>query len=209
MTGELDATVVSRVGAITRVAEPAIIEEPASSFPDVETSVAQQPAPAVDPFPESQPLPPRSPIPLQPVDPPEPKLSLTFDGADRATVGREWTAVFTISNTGDADARNVAVDIMLPEHLRHRHGSSVRHWIANLAAGESRTARLIVVAESAGHARFSADLSLAGTHVDRKRIELQIEAGVPISQASHEWSPRREPPQPCSPSMILQPLCVW
>ncbi len=211
VTGELDVTVVSRIGAITRVSEPSVVVAPMpTKSPDVEHSVAQQPAPAVDPFPESQPLPPRSSIPMQPTYEPLPIVSMTLDAVDRATVGREWTALFTISNTGDAAAYDVAVDIALPEHLRHRHGESIRHLISVLAPSETRTARLIVLVEAAGQAYFSADLSLAGSVVEHEPIEIQIDPSAPVEQASYQVSPRRESPRPCSPPMILlHPGCPW
>lgn len=210
VTAELDVTVVSRVGAVTRVSEPPIVEAPEPSIPDVETSVAQQPAPAVDPFPESQPLPPRSSIPSLPAHEPRPQLSLSFQADDRATVGREWTALFTVANTGDAPAFDVSVDIELPEHLRHRHGAVVRHIIDSLAPGESHTARLIVVAETAGRSQFAAHLSMAGELVEQEPIELRIAPRPPVAQASHETAVRRPEPRPCiPPTTLLQPGCAW
>ncbi len=207
VTSDVDVTVVSRIGATTRVSEAPQIESPTPSIPDVEHSVAQQPAPIVDPFPATQPLPPRSSIPMPPTYQPQPNVSMTIEPNGTVTVGREWSTIFTVTNSGDAAAYDVAIEIDLPRHLNHRHGASIRHQIAELSSGETRTARLSVVAEITGNPRFGADLSVGNVVVQQESIVLSISPAGNIEQASHQSA---QAPRPCSTSVILvRPGCAW
>jgi hypothetical protein len=211
---ETEVTVVSRVGAITQVSDPPVVEEPspAASIPDVEPSVAQEPSPMADPFPGFQPLPPRSSIPQPPQTEPaaSPIVSMTWESSEAATVGREWSTVFMVTNTGDAPARGVAIEISLPRQLRHRHGTAIRHEIAQLAPGESRRARLIVIAEAPGRPEFSATLSHDQRVVQQEAIGLSISPAGEVEQTSFDRPARREEPVRCTPPLILlRPGCAW
>lgn len=211
VSSNVDVTVVSRIGASTRVSEaPEIASpDPLPSMPDVEPSVAQQPAPVVDPFPETQPLPPRTSIPTPPTYQPQPNVSMTVEPNTTATAGSEWSTVFTVTNSGDASAYDVAIEIDLPRHLRHQHGTSIRHHIAELAPGETRTARLIAIAEITGTPQFDADLSVGNVVIDQQTIGLSITSSGDVEPTSYQ-QPTAPSTRPCSTAVFLvRPGCAW
>lgn len=211
LSSEVEVTVVSRIGAITQVSDPPIVEEPlaGSSIPDVEPSVAQQPAPMEDPFSIPEPLPPQSSIPFQPLHQPSPDVSMSIAEIDVGKVGREWSTTFVVSNTGDAPAYDVVIEVIVPPEFRHRHGRAIRHQIAELAPGATRRARLRVVAEESGVADFDAALLLDSIVVQTESLAIPIEPAAEVEQASFSRPARRSSPEGCPPVILQRPYCGW
>jgi hypothetical protein len=155
---------------------------PAADEPVIEESIPVEPEMALPEEPEedqgwsSTPRP----VPLDPVQAPQPLLSLRTRSQTTAAAGDVVTTVFEISNTGDGAADEVLLTVHLAPGLKHKHGDTVEHHIATLGPGETRTARLYTRAAATGVARFDAVLSHAGESDDEQSHAVQI--AVPNSR---------------------------
>mgnify|MGYP002623015134 FL=1 len=79
-----------------------------------------------------------------------PKLSLAIQGPSEVAVGERAVFRFVVSNTGQAEARNVYIENLLPAALEHPGGDAIECEIGTLAGGESREVELAVTAVAAG-----------------------------------------------------------
>jgi uncharacterized repeat protein (TIGR01451 family) len=163
-------------------------QRPSSTLPPAEEPVIEEPIPVEpeltlpeEPAPEEQGWSPTPrPVPLDPVQPPQPLLSLKTRSQTTAATGDVVTTVFEISNSGEGTADEVLLTVHLAPGLRHKHGDTVEHHITTLGPGETRTATLYTRAAAAGVARFDAVLSHAGESDDEQSHAVRV--GAPRTQ---------------------------
>uniref|UniRef100_A0A7C4LN53 DUF11 domain-containing protein n=1 Tax=Schlesneria paludicola TaxID=360056 RepID=A0A7C4LN53_9PLAN len=79
-----------------------------------------------------------------------PQLKLRVTAPAEVKIGDEVELVFTISNPGNGDARNVVLRSLLPEGLRHPSGNDLEYVVGDLPAGQSREVPLSVTAVKIG-----------------------------------------------------------
>jgi uncharacterized repeat protein (TIGR01451 family) len=80
----------------------------------------------------------------------EPKLTVKASAPERILIGDTLTLILTVSNPGDGPAEQVKLHAALDEGLEHARGNRADIDIGNLAAGESRSVRLICVTRAGG-----------------------------------------------------------
>lgn len=71
-----------------------------------------------------------------------PQLRLRVNGPSEMRMQESTEFVFTLSNPGDTEAKNVTLRSIIPEGLSHPAGSDLEYKIERLAPGESREVRL-------------------------------------------------------------------
>ena len=103
-----------------------------------------------------------------------PELSLAVEGPSEVAVGEQAVFRFVISNTGEAEARNVYIENVLPPALQHPGGEAIECDIGTLAVGESREVELSVTAARAGPVTTQASAYIG------KQALAQAEASVSI-----------------------------
>lgn len=73
----------------------------------------------------------------------EPKLALKQTGPEKVMLGDPATIAIAVTNPGDGPADKVVIRSELSDGLKHEKGSSVSYELGTLAAGETRTVRLV------------------------------------------------------------------
>jgi hypothetical protein len=106
--------------------------------------------------------------------PPRPILSVKARSPNAVHRGEIVTAYYDITNTGNAPAEDVVLTVRLPDELLHKHGTIVEHRIERLEPGESRRARLLARARTAGTARLDATLSHRNHDDEQAAVSIRV-----------------------------------
>lgn len=121
----------------------------------------------------------------------EPLIGVAVAGPEKVEVGQQVAYVVRVSNPGTGVASNVVIQAAIPEGLEHRGGSLLSIEIGTLSPGESRQARLNLVAVKGGPqelaVRAIADGGLSdetAADVNVAEPQLNIAIGGPMEQLS-------------------------
>ena len=79
-----------------------------------------------------------------------PKIQVTLTAPETARVGEKVPFVIKLTNTGSGAAANMNLHVRLTDGLTHPAGNVIEGTVANLAAGQSKTLPLEVIAGKAG-----------------------------------------------------------
>jgi uncharacterized repeat protein (TIGR01451 family) len=89
----------------------------------------------------------------------EPKIGLEIEGPTEVSSGQAASYKLVVHNPGNGTARNVVVQALLDENLKHADGRELRYAVGTLLPGETRRVELPVLATGSGAARVTAEAS--------------------------------------------------
>lgn len=163
----------------------------------------------VEPEPvDPDPIPPRRVVPEPPpVAAPTPERRIDFVAfMDETTrVGDRCAIEFRAINSGDVDLDDLVVRIDLPPQFDHHLGRRIDYTIGRLAAGATRSARLVVDSIAAGSGSVVVRLEgpeVAKTEERRFEVTAAPEPPRPVAEPS-DPEPRR--PEPVRPAPRRRP----
>lgn len=116
----------------------------------------------------------------------EPMIRLVMQGPDQVMIGEPAPHIVTVSNPGTGVARNVVIEVKVPDGLEHARGERLKMDVGSLNPGESRSVRLSLNATSGGthavqvEARAGQELrQVASSEVSVLAPELQLAVAGP------------------------------
>ena len=205
LTAQTDVELADRVATVVQVdgavEEPSfertpvpVVEPPQVDLPAFPTDSDLPPFPNLDRVETVTPPPPTPSLPVQtelpafpefptpaPQPPGRPILKLTSEPPAAVAVGRDATTWYAISNVGDGPARDIVLKLRLPEGLQHHDGArDVEFSVAELAAGQSRRARLVTRVLSHGRFEIAAEL-VAEDQTETNTVQLFAPQAKPIA----------------------------
>jgi uncharacterized repeat protein (TIGR01451 family) len=92
----------------------------------------------------------------------EPKLAIKHTTPEKVMVGDPASIAIAVTNPGDGPAERVVVRSQLSEGLKHEKGSAVSYELGTLAAGETRTIRLVCQAIRGGQQQIQSVATAEG-----------------------------------------------
>jgi uncharacterized repeat protein (TIGR01451 family) len=88
-----------------------------------------------------------------------PQLKLRVSAPSAVRMGEKADVLFTITNTGDGEAKNVMLRSVLPEGLQHPSGSDLEYFVGDLAPKYSREVPLELTAVKPGQVTQRASIT--------------------------------------------------
>jgi uncharacterized repeat protein (TIGR01451 family) len=123
----------------------------------------------------------------------EPVLRVAVQGPDTVTVGEHAGYMVRVENPGTGTVHNVVIEARIPEGLQHRSGAAPRIHVGTLNPGESRQARLNLMAVEGGErllaVRAEAEGGLsdeAGTQISVAKPSLNVAISGPETTSAGE-----------------------
>ena len=104
----------------------------------------------------------------------EPLLEVELEGPKTVEVGEQVGYIVRVENPGSGIARNVIIQVALPEELKHSSGSLLSIHIGTLSPGESREARLNVAAVQGGSCELKVQTVADGGLSDRAAVSVAV-----------------------------------
>ncbi|MBD3676068.1 MAG: DUF11 domain-containing protein [Planctomycetaceae bacterium] len=80
----------------------------------------------------------------------EPVIGVSVEGPEQVLIGEPVAHVIKIANTGTGTARDVSLEALIPEGLKHPRGERLLLEVGSLEAGEVREVRLALAAVEGG-----------------------------------------------------------
>ncbi len=103
-----------------------------------------------------------------------PQLRLRVNGPSELRMQEATEFVFTLSNPGDSDAKNVTLRSIIPEGLSHPAGSDLEYKIERLAPGESREVRLELTGTKVGRTTLQSIAMAEGNVSTETKTNVEI-----------------------------------
>lgn len=103
-----------------------------------------------------------------------PQLKLRTTAPAEVKLGDKVELLFTLTNTGNGDAKNVILRSLLPEGLRHPSGHDLEYVVGDLPAGQSRDIPLELTAAKIGQVQHKATATADGNVTVESEIFLTI-----------------------------------
>lgn len=103
-----------------------------------------------------------------------PQLKLRTTAPAEVKLGDKVELLFTLTNTGNGDAKNVVLRSLLPEGLRHPSGHDLEYVVGDLPAGQSRDIPLELTAAKIGQVQHKATATADGNITVESEISLAI-----------------------------------
>lgn len=103
-----------------------------------------------------------------------PQLKLRVNGPSELRMQETSEFVFTLSNPGDTEAKNVILRSLIPDGLSHPAGNDLEYKIEKLAAGESREVRLELTGTKVGRVTHHSIASADGNLTTEAKTNIEI-----------------------------------
>lgn len=103
-----------------------------------------------------------------------PRLQLRVNGPSELRMQETAEFVFTLSNPGEGDAKNVILRSIIPEGLSHPAGSDLEYKIERLAPGESRDVRLELTGAKVGRVTHQSIATADGNITTEAKTNVEV-----------------------------------
>jgi len=106
----------------------------------------------------------------------EPVIGVTVDGPDEVLIGEPVAHVIKIANTGTGTAREVSLEALIPEGLKHPRGERLLLEVGSLEEGEVREVRLALAAVEGGDQTIKLAAESSNALRQQQTVKLMVAA---------------------------------
>ncbi|MCA9089429.1 MAG: DUF11 domain-containing protein [Planctomycetaceae bacterium] len=103
-----------------------------------------------------------------------PKLGLAISGPGEVAVGEQINYRFTVTNSGEGEARKVFLRMLLPAGVQHPGGNDLEYEVGNLPPGQSRDVELSLMAIASGLIHPEGLVTIDGNVKDKQNVDLNV-----------------------------------
>ncbi len=98
----------------------------------------------------------------------QPMIALKLDGPAAIEIGQMVNYTAIVTNPGTGEAKNVVIQVVVPDGMEHRRGKMLTIEIGTLNPGESRQARLSLTGTKGGNQKLDVRVVADGGLIDEK-----------------------------------------
>lgn len=106
----------------------------------------------------------------------EPVIGVTVEGPEQVLIGEPVAHVIKITNTGTGTARDVSLEALIPDGLKHPRGERLLLEVGSLEAGEVREVRLALAAVEGGDQTIKLAAESSNALRNLQTVELMVAA---------------------------------
>ena len=106
----------------------------------------------------------------------EPVIGVSVEGPEQVLIGEPVAHVIKITNTGTGTARDVSLEALIPDGLKHPRGERLLLEVGSLEAGEVREVRLALAAVEGGDQTIKLAAESSNALRNLQTVELMVAA---------------------------------